>query len=109
MLTEILANKLDNFSNLDQAWYQIILDHKTHIREESTILEISDEDKARFKYKLEHFLRENGINNSIHWIIRLINELDMYYDFTILNSLYIPPIQVISNLYRQYRTSAIVS
>jgi len=109
MLTDILVSKIDNFSNLDLGWYQMILDHKQMICRESPVIIISDEDKVRFKFKLEHFLRENHINQAIHWIVRLVNDLDTYHDFTLLNALYTPQLQTISNLYRQYRTSITVS
>ena len=109
MLSALLANKLDNYSNLDQAWVQVILDHKQVIRDECNILEITDEDRSRFKFKLDHYLRENSVPVTLHWVTKFINELEMYEDFTDRKALYIPNTQILSNLYRKYRTTLVIN
>ena len=109
MLSALLANKLDNYSNLDQAWVQVILDHKQVIRDECNILEITDEDRSRFKFKLDHYLRENSVPVTLHWVTKFINELEMYEDFTDRKALYIPNTQILSNLYRKYRATLVIN
>jgi len=104
-LIEQLSRKLTRLSNTDPAWVTFITDYINVIRDNSDYIAIEDSDRDKFKYKFDHYLREANVNQSIHWIAKLINNLTQYEDFTLLPAVWIPSKTFINQLYRLYQTS----
>lgn len=104
-LTTILTKRIDKLHDLDSDWVTFIRDHIEPIKANSRIVAITDADRDRYLHKLKHFLRDNLCNQNIMWIARLINDLNSYENFTTRQSLYIPDLRYITELYRIYRTS----
>ena len=104
-LIDELTQRLDNLSNLDPNWKQFVIDHKKVISDEGSIVDITDEDRSKYKFKLDHFLRDKNSPVNIDWIVKLINDLDQYEDFTKLSNIIIPNHSSVVTLYRKYQTS----
>lgn len=104
-LIDELTQRLDSLSNLDPNWKQFVIDHKKVILDEGSIIDITDEDRSKYKFKLDHFLRDKNSSISIDWIVKLINDLDQYEDFTKLSNIIIPNHSSVVTLYRKYQTS----
>lgn len=104
-LSEVLSNKLDKLNNTNPAWVLFVQDHIDYVKTNSSIVEITDEIRDRYRYKFEHFLRDNKCNQSIIWIAKLLNNVAMFEHFITRDFILIPNINYINNLYRLYRTS----
>lgn len=104
-LQESITKKISKLNNSDPLWVTFVNDYIFLIKANADVIEISDADRDRFQNKLIHFLREKNYDSEITWIILLINELNIYDDFTLRNYLYIPTMNYITKLYRQYQTS----
>lgn len=104
-LIEELDYKLDKLSNLDPAWVIFITDHTNNIISESETTVITEADRDRFKFKIDHLLRDRDVHQSIHWIVKLINGLNMYETLATKEFLYLPDRSMITDLYRVYRTT----
>jgi len=108
-LVDSLDIKLDKLSNLDHNWVTFIIDHIPNIIADSTKSEITAADKDRFKFKVDHLLRDRDVNQSIRWIIKLVNGLTMYETLQTKEFIYLIDKSYITNLYRKYRTSTKVT
>ncbi len=104
-LIDILDKRITKLSNHDPAWVQFITDHIKLIQENSTLIIIEDAARDKYKYKLPHFLRDQGISDDITWIAKLINSLNNFTEFTTRYTLLLPQVSHINTLYRLYRTS----
>jgi len=94
------------FSNSDDDWVTFIMDHKEYIKNNSTPITITLEDKNKYKYMFKAFLRSKNFRQESFWIIAIINNLtDPDKEFTERNYLFIPSQDTITNLYRKYKTS----
>lgn len=94
------------FSNTDNAWVTFIMDHKEYIKNNSSLVSISLEDKNKYKYMFKAFLRSKSINQESFWIISIINNLvDVDKEFTERDFLFAPGKDLITSLYRKYKTS----
>lgn len=104
-LIDQLTNKNTKLTNNDAGWIIYINDHIDIIKSESTTVVIDDIIRDRYRFKFDHFLRDNTIRIDIAWIAKLINDLDTYDDFTLRTFVYLPDVTKIETMYRQYRTS----
>lgn len=100
-----ITTKMTKLSNTDKAWVIFINDHIETIKDTAFEVAVSDADRDRYLYKIDHFLRDNGCDINTMWIAKMINYLNSYDDFTIKQSILIPNHNTIFSLYRLYRTS----
>lgn len=108
-LQDLITEKITKLNNNDSLWVTFIHDHAQVIADKADVIEITDADRDRYRHKLDHFIRDNGVNLNIKWILMMINELNVYDDFTLRNYLLKPDISQIMTLHRQYRTSNNIS
>ncbi len=104
-LIDILNSKLTRLNNLDSKWVTFILDHKKYIISKSDSIIITNEMISHYQHKLHNLLRENGVQDDIQWIARMLNSIN---DLTVFNQgdrLIIPEKNLISELYRKFQTS----
>jgi len=104
-LLTALAPMIDDYSNTDQEWVTFVIDHIKFIQKNSTILSVDDASRDRYRNKFYQYMLVNKCNPSIIWIASLINNLDLYEDFTTKSTVLIPNTLYINTLYRLYRTS----
>lgn len=104
-LTQALALKIDLLSNTDPAWVTFVNDHISYIRQNSRIVTIDDAARDRYRFKFEHFLRDNICSANVFWIATLINDLTQYENFVLREQILIPNVAYIKVLYRKYQTS----
>lgn len=107
-LTTILDKRLGKTSNLDPKWVEFIRDHHHYLRSRANILRLDSDEKERFRYKFDFLLRTKQVNPKLHWIVKVINDLDQYESFINRDYLYVPTMSDISSLYRQYKTATTV-
>ena len=103
-LQEIIKTKLDNYSNIDPKFRQLIYDHKTYIRNSSFKLNISPQIRDIYKYRNNKLILDNSQikNLNLMWIIFFINNVDQLDYLGKLNVLYIPNEDIIKSLYKKY-------
>ena len=104
-LSDTLSSMIDKLSNTDPAWVIFINDHIDSIKANAFTVTITDAIRDRYRYKFEHFLRDVNCPQNIMWIASIINEVTMYEDFVVKETILIPDGAFISNLYRKHRTS----
>jgi hypothetical protein len=100
-----LDKKLKLVDNLDYAWVIFITDQVHHLRKNANVLSIDDAVRSVYLHKLEHFLLDNNVDMSVYWIVRLMNDLNLFEDFTKLSYILVPNRNDVTNLYRKYQTS----
>ena len=103
-LTDIVANKLNIYSNIDPDFRQVVYDHKTYIKDRSFPLEITPQIRAIYKYRNNKLLLENAqiSNTNLLWIIFFINNIQPTEYLGDLDVIYIPDEIVIQELYKKY-------
>lgn len=104
-LSATLSSMITNFSNTDQKWVVFVLDHLELIKQNSQRISIDSAIIDRYKYKFEHFLRDNNCTQAINWIAYLVNDLAAYEEFTLKSVIFIPDVSYLNLLYRKYRYS----
>jgi len=93
-----------NFSSDNGNWVHYIKDHRNFILKNSTNTPISKEDMRVYQYRPEALFKFLGFEISMSWIILWINQVTSILDFTDIESLKIPPLDLISELYRSFNT-----
>lgn len=104
-LQDKLNTMIDKLTNVDPLWVIFVKDHLSYIKSASVVVEVTNADRDRYRFKFEHFLRDKQCQPSVMWIARLINDLSMYEDFTTRDTIAIPSIADVTQLYRKYRTA----
>ena len=104
-LVDTLSTLINSYSNTDQAWVTFITDHIPYIQTNSMVVIIRDSDRSKYLNRLDRYLLDNGCDQSILWIAKLINGTNLYQDFTTKNSILVPPLAYINTMYRLYRTT----
>ena len=104
-LLTTLTPMIDQYSNTDTKWVTFIQDHLSYVISNSIIVTMTDSDRDKYKNMFVRYMRDKGCPVDMIWIAALLNGVDDYSDFTLLNALYIPTLSYINTLYRTYRTS----
>ena len=104
-LSDTLGSMINNFSNTDQKWVVFVKDHLKLIKQNSRVIPIDSAVIDRYKYKFEHFLRDNNCTQSLNWIASLENDLASYDEFTLKSSILITDVSYLNLLYRKYKYS----
>lgn len=97
-----------SYLDQDENWRQFVLDHRVNIKEQSTPWTLTPGMYNQCAYDLRRWMREININESIYWIVMIINGLDSDMDFvegTLPNQIWVPSETVIGDLYNSYLTS----
>lgn len=105
-LIDTLSNSLNNYDDTDPNWRQFVDDHKTYLINLSNVATISTSYMQGYRYALRRYLNTIRYNTHCTWIVRLVNNLPSDVQFTdSVNSLLIPPMSVIEDLYTTYLTT----
>ena len=98
----------DRMGNTDQNWVQFINDHKRYIRSQSTIVNLTTYDLARYRFRpYEYFNDKVQISQTLTWIYCLINDIRAIEDFNqTISKLWIPDPKVIIDLRKSYEQTA---
>jgi hypothetical protein len=107
-LNDRLKAKIDPMQNSDPAWVQYVRDHIPALRESSRSIQLDGSMLNAFDYKLYHLLDEQGCSPSMHWIVAVINNIEIELGSLSLgrvSELLIPDSGFVNELYRQYRTT----
>lgn len=92
----------DGLDDTDVEWELFIKDHRRHILERSTIIYLTNDLMTRYEYHLRWFLEDNRIDTNMYWIIMYINNIKMESEFVNIDRLYIPDINQIKELRKQF-------
>lgn len=93
---------VDGLDDTDEEWELFIKDHRKHILEKSTVVFLTNELMTRYEYHLRWFLEDNRIETDMYWIIMYINNIKMESEFFNIDRLYIPDINHIKELRKQF-------
>jgi hypothetical protein len=93
---------VDGLDDTDEEWELFIKDHRKHILERSTVVFLTNELMTRYEYHLRWFLEDNRIETDMYWIIMYINNIKMESEFFNIDRLYIPDINHIKELRKQF-------
>jgi hypothetical protein len=105
-MTGIIDKKIKQgkFYDIEKDWYQFVLDHKIYLRQNSIKRHPSKTYLNKYKHDLQGYLNSVGIPSSCIWIVRIINNIPTDRDFINMNSIYVPQLPIIKDLYKTYKT-----
>ena len=101
-----LINLKSSYSNDDIDWVKFVQDHYQRLFDTCTEEELKPESHYWRYYRLEDYLREQGIDPNVSWIVLMINQMSSKLDFKEMESIRLPDMKVIRGLrqsYMQYR------
>ncbi len=104
-LAKALKHKVNKLSNIDRKWVMFVKDHSNYLKDMSNVVVVDDAMAGRYKYKLNHLLRDNFVSDETIWLVKEINQKR---DMDILvtgDQLHIPSNSQITDLFRLFRTS----
>lgn len=107
-LSVALQSQIDNdkFLDPDSAWLHYLQDHRSLIRQHSSVVTINETKLLTCRYRIRKFLRDNDISDDLELVFRVINRIPDEQMFTEKNydRVYIPSKQYIEELRKMFRT-----
>ena len=98
-----ITNKITNPYATNEQWFLYIKDNKDFIISRSTLVLINPDAMNLYKYRLEEFLTDYGVNPNNAWIVIWLNQLGSNINFNNLTELIIPSDTVIDELLEEFR------
>ena len=103
-LREELKHADSMYSNGDQKWVQYVRDHFWTIRSSASVIDLEAYQHNTMRYRLAEWLMDEfDMPYTSMWITLLINQLNSEEDFRNLQTILVPDMRVVDNLFSQFR------
>ena len=104
-LSDRLRNLKSMIAPVEEEWVLFCQDHRNDIISNSEILEIPDDDRWRYRYRIFDYLKDLGYDTNLTWLVYYINQIDLTQQ--VLGEdrmLYIPDLKYIRKMIQSYNS-----